>query len=64
MPAEVFLVTITSHTGLHSASILPPPHILTIMSEVTPSPGLGIFARVGAMSAGPKLLIYRAPADP
>lgn len=32
MPAEVFLVTITSHTGLH-----PPLPILTIMSEVTPS---------------------------
>lgn len=48
MPAEVFLVTITSHTGLHSA---PAPPILTIMSEVTPSPGLGSFAGVGAMSA-------------
>lgn len=45
MPAEVFLVTITSHTGLHSAHA--PPPILTIRSEVTPSLGLGSFAGVG-----------------
>lgn len=47
MPAGVFLVTITSHTGLHSA---PPPN-LTIKAEVTPSAGLGSFGGERAMSA-------------
>lgn len=62
MPAEVFLVTITSHTGPHSAPI-PPPTTLTIMSEVTPSAGPGELCRGGGdecLRVGPKLLIDRA----
>lgn len=48
----------------HTQACIPPPlPILTIMSEVTPSAGPGELCRGGGdecLSAGPKLLIYRA----
>lgn len=66
MPAEVFLVTITSHTGLHSAPRPPsPPSSLPLCLKSHLLLGTGELCRGGGdecLSTGPRLLIYRAPA--